>query len=881
MRKKIIKKAMAISLSLAISVGLINPPIEYLNNNLSVYADDFENSISAFPDSYKPYLRNLHKQHPNWTYTAFNTGLDFNTAVVAEASNNRSLVENEYSDYLKSNAKGDYNSSTGQYIAKDSGRWVSASKNTVSYFMDPRNFIKEDTIFMFENLSYDKNKHTQSGVEGVLSGSFMSDVFVAYNDKSGNLKTIDTKFSKAIMDAASASKVSPYYIASKMLQEIGRSSYSGFPKVINGKKYGLGAGSAINGKHKTYPGIYNFYNIGASDGDDPVSRGLKWASSGSTYERPWNTPVKSIKGGAVYIGEKYINCGQYTPYFQRFNVNSKSSYDLYTHQYMTAIPAVAQEAKTTYNAYVANNGINTALNFVIPVYDNMPSMDTTIHIGSDGNRTGTVNDTINTRTGPSVGYDIIGRIKPGTRVTIIDYVRSDTANTNQFLVNPYWYKVSYTDGDGAAKTSFVSARFVDVDVTDEYYLGVAAPLDMDISNEEKAYFMTDNPAVATVDDDGNVTGVKEGTTNIRAYTVSGKCSVVGIKIVRIGVKFSKKKYYIPKNGNLKITANVYTLLEDKSVTYTVANTNIATVDASGNVKGKNYGTTTLTATTNVDKKKATCTIQVVKPVEKITLNRSKKNISVGNTFKLVASFVPKDASVQLLKWSSSNKSIAKVSKEGLVTAVKPGTCEITAKSVEGGKTAKCVINVIPKAIANVSAASYGYDRVKIKWDVQAGVTGYVVFKQNTSNKKYTKLATIEGANNNTYIDKGLKLGQKYRYKVKSYIAINGKDYRSTYSKVAGARPKPARGKIKYLKNKKRSIKVKFRAVRGATNYQVFRKDSVSNKYKKIAGFKSNKTYYFDKKVKKGVTYTYKVRAIVKVGKKNYKGKCTVEKSISR
>ena len=127
----------------------------------------------------------------------------------------------------------------------------------------------------------------------------------------------------------------------------------------------------------------------------------------------------------------------------------------------------------------------------------------------------------------------------------------------------------------------------------------------------------------------------------------------------------------------------------------------------------------------------------------------------------------------------------------------------------------------------------------------------------------------------------MKLGQKYRYKVKSYITIDGKDYRSTYSKVVGAKPKPAKGKIKYLKNKKRSIKVKFRAVRGATNYQVFRKDSITNKFKKIAGFKSNKTYYFDKKVKKGVTYTYKVRAIVKVGKKNYKGKCTAEKSISR
>lgn len=882
LRKRIIKRAVAISLAMAMSVGIINPPTQIIKNNNIVYADAFENSIASFPDSYKPYLRALHKIHPNWTYTAFNTGIDFNTAVFAEASNNRSLVENDYSDFLKSNAPGDY--SNGQYIAKDSGRWVSASKNTVSYFMDPRNFINEKNIFMFENLAYDSSKHTQAGVEGVLSGSFMSNVYIAYHNKSGTLKTIDTKYSQAIMNAASASKVSPYYIASKMLQEIGKSSYSGFPKSINGKKYGLGAGSAINGKHGTYPGIYNFYNIGASDGDDPVSRGLKWANTGKTYERPWNTPVKSITGGAKYIGEKYINCGQYTPYFQRFNVNSKSTYDLYTHQYMTAISSVAQESASTYNAYKSNGGLNMALNFVIPVYTNMPVMNTTIHIGAAGNRTGViynVNESVNARGGPSIDYDIVDSISLGSKVTILDSVRSNTDITYQFLANPYWYKVSYVDASGKSKTAFVSARFVNLDQSDEYYLGVSAPLDIELSNDEKVYYMTDDPRIATVDDNGNVTGIKAGTTTIRAYTVGGKFSAIKINIARIGVRFSKKKYYVPKGETGKVKTTVYTTLDDKSVTYSSSNTNVATVDADGTVHGKNYGTVTITATTNVDKKSATCTVQVVKPVKEIKLNRKKKSITAGKTFQLVVTYIPKDASVQAVKWSSSNKAVAKVSKTGLVTAIKPGTCEITAKSVEGGKTATCVFNVKPQPVTGLKAVSKSFDRLKISWGMQAGVSGYIIYKYNTATKKYAKLSAIEGAANCAFADRNLSTGQKYKYKVKSYATINDKNYKSAASDVVIGKPMPARGKIKALVNKKKCIKIEFKAVRGATHYQIFRKDNKTNKFKKVKGIKSTRTHTFDKKVKSGVTYTYKVRAIVKVGKKSYKGKFTRVKSISR
>ena len=877
------KKAMAISLSLAMTLGVINPPAKIINNRIEVYADAFENSISSFPASYKPYLRALHKQHPNWTFTAFNTGLDFNTAVAEEASNNKSTIENSYSDFLISNAPGDYNPSTGQYTIRDSGRWVNASKNTVSFFMDPRNFINEKYIFMFENLSYDSSKHNQSGVEGILSGSFMSNVYMAYYNKSGTLKTINKKYSQTVMEAASASKVSPYFLASKMIQEIGRASYKGFPKTISGKKYGLGAGSAVNGQNETYPGIYNFYNIGAYDGNNPDVKGLKWASSGNSYSRPWNTPEKSIKGGASLIGENYINCGQYTPYFQRFNVNRKSSYDLYDHQYMTAISSAAQEAAITYEAYKTNGTINVALNFVIPVYNNMQPMNTTIHIGSSGNRTGTVNvsDSLNARGGPSIDYDIVGSIKAGTKVTILDSVRSDTNIIYQFLANPYWYKISYNDETGAKKTVYVSARYIKLDVTDEYYLGVATPIEISLSNTEKVYYMTDDPSVATVDDNGNVTGKKTGTTTIRAYTAGGKFSAVGIQIGRIGVRFDKSKYYVPKGENRTVKANVYTALSDKGVTFTSANTNIATVDASGKVHGVNYGTTTITATTNIDKKTAKCTVQVVKPVEEIKLNKTKRNITAGKTYQLKVSFKPKDASVQQAKWSSSNKAIAKVSNTGLVTAVKPGTCVITAKSVEGGKKATCTINVRPQPVIDLKTVPKGCDKLKLTWGAQSGVTGYIVYKQNPSTKKYEKVSVRTGASTNYYVDKNLQIGKKYRYKVKSFITVNGKNIKSLDSAVKVGKTKPSKGKVLSLTNESKGVKVTFKEIKGATNYQISRMDSVTKKFKKLKIVKSSKTYIIDKKAKKGVTYKYKVRALTKVGKKTYKGKFSKAKSITR
>ena len=91
------------------------------------------------------------------------------------------------------------------------------------------------------------------------------------------------------------------------------------------------------------------------------------------WDRPWNTPKKSIIGGARFIANSYIGRGQFTTYLQKFNVSTESDRAAHTNQYMTNIMAPYSEAQTTFNAYNANGLINRALTFSIPVFDDMPA----------------------------------------------------------------------------------------------------------------------------------------------------------------------------------------------------------------------------------------------------------------------------------------------------------------------------------------------------------------------------------------------------------------------------------------------------------------------------------------------------------------------------
>lgn len=300
------------------------------------YNDDsaFEESIKVFPESYKPYLRKLHAIHPNWTFKADYTGIDWGEAAEAESQKGTSAISHLYPSLIfKDSANPDG-------IIVDGKNWYAPAKEAVMYYMDPRNFLTEKNIFMYQSLSYNANE--DSSVKEILKGSFMEGTFT----ENGCTKT----YADAFIEAARESNVSSVHLASRSLLEMG-----------------MEMSSAASGTVPGYEGYYNFYNIGAYSGEDNYLKGLEYAKN-----HGWNSVQKAITGGAKFIGSSYINKGQDTIYFQKFNVSSNKKYNAYTHQYQTNIMAPETESASIYKSYKSNGKLGNNYTFVIPVYNNRP-----------------------------------------------------------------------------------------------------------------------------------------------------------------------------------------------------------------------------------------------------------------------------------------------------------------------------------------------------------------------------------------------------------------------------------------------------------------------------------------------------------------------------
>lgn len=326
-------------------------PVKILNE------EEFEAAMAeqGFPESYLPYLRELHNLHPTWSFESYQTGLDWETVIKKQSKVGRNLVPSSKGVAWKSTAKGAYNWTKDTFTIFDGKTWVSASKKAIRYYMDPRNFLNEEGIYQFELLSYHSACQKKAGVATILNNTPMADKEYTYTDPdSGN--TAKITYVDTFLKAAELSNVSPYHLASRVRQEVVTSATS--------------FSNSANGTYSGYEGYYNFYNIGASDsaGGGAIAKGLTYAKkTDSTYLLPWTSPYRSIIGGALYIGKSYINKGQNTLYLEKFNVTPISTYN---HQYMTNVEAAYSESLRIQTAYSELG--ESPLIFSIPVYDNMP-----------------------------------------------------------------------------------------------------------------------------------------------------------------------------------------------------------------------------------------------------------------------------------------------------------------------------------------------------------------------------------------------------------------------------------------------------------------------------------------------------------------------------
>ena len=306
-----------------------------LENN--TYASSISSNIDGIDESKYPGIKQLLKdvksRHPNWKINLYYTGLDWDTVIAAENEGHLkspvSLIHDTYSIGWICPICG--------YTKYDvSKRYYCASKEAIEYMMDPRNSLTDEYIFQFQDLSSSVGE--RSAIERMTQGTFLN----------------KPSYIDAIMEAAQTEGISPFHLVSRIRQEQGSAGIG----TMNGYVYQTEDGQSVV--------VYNLFNINVSGNDSQAGflAGAKFA-----YEQGWTTAEASIKGGAKFLKEEYLNVGQTTLYFQKFDVIETGG--LYNNQYMQNIRAANDEGNSMYQTYEDNVILNSTFEFTIPLYENM------------------------------------------------------------------------------------------------------------------------------------------------------------------------------------------------------------------------------------------------------------------------------------------------------------------------------------------------------------------------------------------------------------------------------------------------------------------------------------------------------------------------------
>lgn len=385
------------TLALLLAIAIITMGNTFsLNIASNAASEDYKQSLRnmGFPESYVTKLAVIHDLHPSWQFEPLivsNTNSSFTWSYVTSSENgfggnspyNLVTTSSYAPSPWASLGQGNY---TPYYDADnttlyDSG-WRKASYAAVCYFMDPRNFLNDTDIFMFETLQYNASYQTAERVNAALAGSFMAN---ANCDNS-------MSYAQHIWNCGRNFNISPVFLASRLKQEQGTGSSPLVTGTVGDKLYYYATskpdtdnGSQVWGPvytkdnvdskvnvstlKATYNGYYNFFNIGAS-GTGRFAIYINGATE--AIEGGWTTKAAAISGGAKKVRDKYIGDYQDTIYLQKFNVDGRSSRALWG-QYMQNIAAPLTEGRNSRNTYTQSGLLEAAHKFKIPVYSGMPA----------------------------------------------------------------------------------------------------------------------------------------------------------------------------------------------------------------------------------------------------------------------------------------------------------------------------------------------------------------------------------------------------------------------------------------------------------------------------------------------------------------------------
>ena len=244
----------------------------------------------------------------------------------------------------------------------------------------------------------------------------------------------------------------------------------------------------------------------------------------------------------------------------------------------------------------------------------------------------------------------------------------------------------------------------------------------DPSLESTLTWTSSNLAVATVDENGVVTAVEEGTANITvtvtqgedSYSTTAAVTVLPVPVSSVKLSKTATTVIVGKTTTLKATVAPSNAAV-KTVKWTSTNSKVAAVSSKGVVKGVKVGTAYVRATaTDGSKKYGQCKVTVApQKVTKVSLSKTAIKIFNGKTYTLRASVAPSNATNKTVKWTTTNSKVATVTSRGVVKGVRPGTAYVKATAVDGSKKyAQCRVTVSAQKVTKVALNKYSASLAK-------------------------------------------------------------------------------------------------------------------------------------------------------------------------
>lgn len=253
---------------------------------------------------------------------------------------------------------------------------------------------------------------------------------------------------------------------------------------------------------------------------------------------------------------------------------------------------------------------------------------------------------------------------------------------------------------------------------------------------DKVTWKTTDFFIASVDDDGLVKGHSRGSCKIIATSVDGGhtaiCDVTVVQPVE-SVSLSYKDVSLKVGENKQLEASVYPInADDKSIVWTSADESIAKVSEDGIVTAIAPGNTQILAVSHYNCEiKDACEVTVIQPATGMALDKTQVELLEEESMLLRANVLPENASNKGVSWTSSDMSIAMISQDGMLYAIKPGKATIMATAIDGGFSALCRVVVMENSgIESVIADKTS--NVKVY-----NINGYLIYEGRYSDAKLT------------------------------------------------------------------------------------------------------------------------------------------------